>query len=894
MPFPLRLRPCATSLRGLPASRARLASTLCAVLVALAPGARAADFVADSSTTPADLQAFLDRAAVNGESDRLDLGGRTFVLDEALRAVGEVLVNELGGFSSRRLTISNGALERREDGPAHRLLEIRPTGIAFPPSVTQPELFLNDVTFRNGLVLADDAPAAALAGGGALLLDDVRGRAENLRFIDNRVVPGVRDGHGGAILATAELRLLRSVLEGNSALGDGGAGTGRGGAVAFVASSTSRFNEGAPRLSSTGLDLVGNEADLGGAVYLSGPPGGYRVSIRDSAVRGNSATVDGGAVWFEAVERSSLELENATFADNAAVNVGGAVHVERPTPLPGSERDLPSASVTFSAFVGNRAALGGGLHAPFALLGDRFQLRSTILGDNAGGNCASSDGSGTPTDESGANIADDASCGEAGVTLVGDIDALFSGGLSPDGGNGLPILALAPDSIAIDAGLCGDEDETVGGLRLVDQEEDQRLLPRPAGIEEDGTAERSGEPADAGEDCDIGPYEFQGLADADGDGVVNNADNCPATPNADQADADGDGAGDACDDTPNGDADGDGVDDAADNCPALANPGQEDLDGDGIGDDCDDTPDGDSDGDGVADEDDAFPDDANESRDTDGDGTGDNADTDDDGDGQADADELECGSDPLDASSTSPDGDGDGRPDCVDPLEPEAGLTCDGEPATVYVGEDGRIVGGALDGRRYRSYLYGTSGRDVIVGTEGTDIAFGFGGADLICLRGATDYAIGGDGDDVLRGEDGDDLLWGQRGRDALDGGAGRDLLAGGREDDALDGGEGDDKLFGESGDDAMAGGAGHDLLVGGDGADALDGGDGPDKLYAGRGADALEGGAGNDLLVGNDGDDVLRAGPGDDYLVGGRGRDRGDGGEGRDRCVQLEERTNC
>jgi hypothetical protein len=35
--------------------------------------------------------------------------------------------------------------------------------------------------------------------------------------------------------------------------------------------------------------------------------------------------------------------------------------------------------------------------------------------------------------------------------------------------------------------------------------------------------------------------------DADGDGVVDAADNCPATPNADQADADGDGIGDACD-----------------------------------------------------------------------------------------------------------------------------------------------------------------------------------------------------------------------------------------------------------------------------------------------------------------------------------------------------------
>ena len=34
--------------------------------------------------------------------------------------------------------------------------------------------------------------------------------------------------------------------------------------------------------------------------------------------------------------------------------------------------------------------------------------------------------------------------------------------------------------------------------------------------------------------------------DADGDGVADAVDNCPATPNPDQLDADADGTGDAC------------------------------------------------------------------------------------------------------------------------------------------------------------------------------------------------------------------------------------------------------------------------------------------------------------------------------------------------------------
>ena len=58
-------------------------------------------------------------------------------------------------------------------------------------------------------------------------------------------------------------------------------------------------------------------------------------------------------------------------------------------------------------------------------------------------------------------------------------------------------------------------------------------------------------------------------SDQDDDGVLDEDDNCPYTPNADQADVDDDGVGDACD-----------------NCNAIANPGQGDSDEDGVGDAC--------------------------------------------------------------------------------------------------------------------------------------------------------------------------------------------------------------------------------------------------------------------------------------------------------------------
>ena len=64
-----------------------------------------------------------------------------------------------------------------------------------------------------------------------------------------------------------------------------------------------------------------------------------------------------------------------------------------------------------------------------------------------------------------------------------------------------------------------------------------------------------------------------GCIDSDGDGICDDVDNCPTTPNPNQEDADGDGVGDACD-----------------NCPQVPNPDQADSDQDGIGDACEQAP----------------------------------------------------------------------------------------------------------------------------------------------------------------------------------------------------------------------------------------------------------------------------------------------------------------
>ncbi|MBN1211313.1 MAG: thrombospondin type 3 repeat-containing protein [candidate division Zixibacteria bacterium] len=93
-----------------------------------------------------------------------------------------------------------------------------------------------------------------------------------------------------------------------------------------------------------------------------------------------------------------------------------------------------------------------------------------------------------------------------------------------------------------------------------------------------------------------GSIEVSAAQDADGDGILDNDDNCPTVYNPGQADSDGDGVGDTCDNCPTvdnplqEDQDGDEVGNVCDNCPQIANTNQLNSDADEFGNACDNCP----------------------------------------------------------------------------------------------------------------------------------------------------------------------------------------------------------------------------------------------------------------------------------------------------------------
>ncbi|HKQ50391.1 MAG TPA: MopE-related protein [Phycisphaerae bacterium] len=160
------------------------------------------------------------------------------------------------------------------------------------------------------------------------------------------------------------------------------------------------------------------------------------------------------------------------------------------------------------------------------------------------------------------------------------------------------------------------------------------------------------------QDCvggDLCPPCFSNGGDSDNDGVCTNIDNCPNTPNANQANCDSDAQGDACDNDDDNDGDPD-ITDCAD-CDPTRSHGTPEICSDAIDNDCDNLTDcadadcsgtgcvcqgGDSDGDDICNNNDNCPNTTNSDQvNCDHDSQGDVCDTDDDNDSTPDVNDCQ-------------------------------------------------------------------------------------------------------------------------------------------------------------------------------------------------------------------------------------------------------------
>lgn len=171
------------------------------------------------------------------------------------------------------------------------------------------------------------------------------------------VTGGYSSGYGGGILCAHSSPILRDNLvlantanySGGGISCDGGAPVLEGNVVMDNRLAQSSGTGGGIRCGTGGTLLVranrisGNEAELGGGIYLTG---GAFCRVESCLLTGNRSTYAGGAILGES--SATLELVSCTIADNVSSGYGGAVGVYN-----------ASASIVNSILWRNSTAPGG-------------------------------------------------------------------------------------------------------------------------------------------------------------------------------------------------------------------------------------------------------------------------------------------------------------------------------------------------------------------------------------------------------------------------------------------------------------------------------------------------------------------------------------------------------
>lgn len=239
-------------------------------------------------------------------------------------------------------------------------------------------VFIADSVFRGNL--SESASASAQGGGAAI---GTSSRIERTLFEDNAVqgTAWVTWG-GGLYLSGAAIHELEDVTIRSNVASNGyggglavhGSATVTGLGATAIEGNTAELGGGGLEVASaaavSGLDVVGNDADLGGGVYLSGTltdswiegntagrGGGLGVAsgspVLDGVeIRGNHATESGGGAWLS----QHLESSQVTIDGNTTDGSGGGIFGD----------DQLGVLVGPTTVSGNHAVdSGGGIYAAF-------------------------------------------------------------------------------------------------------------------------------------------------------------------------------------------------------------------------------------------------------------------------------------------------------------------------------------------------------------------------------------------------------------------------------------------------------------------------------------------------------------------------------------------------
>ncbi len=409
----------------------------------------------------------------------------------------------------------------------------------------------------------------SVAGGsGGGIYNDVGGFVQ----FQASAIQGNRANVAGGGIFGSNISLQDSLVIGNGVFG--GTGTGTGGGIHSTGYDTTYIR----RSTITNNSVTGDTA-LGGGIYNAGGT----LSVVNSTVSGNVAygeTVSSGAGIYNNNGTLSLTYNTVTENNADSTNSGSTNKVGGGVTLQGG-----SASVKNTIIAENSAHVDS--PDVWAASGLTFNSEGYNLIGVESGNT----GFNQPTDQKGAPST--------------PLDPML-GFLQYNGGV-WSTHKLLPGSPAIDRAAAAFD--TAGNEPITTDQRSAVVSNRP--VDQPSVPNVPG-----GDGSDIGAFELEILVDTDGDGVWDDLDNCPTTPNPDQANNDGDVQGDACDP----DDDNDGVTDTTDNCQFAANADQLNTDGDALGNACD----PDDDNDGVPDTTDNCPLVANPTQaDSDNDGIGD-------------------------------------------------------------------------------------------------------------------------------------------------------------------------------------------------------------------------------------------------------------------------------